>query len=377
MPRLSLYILRQVAGPVALFTFLLTSVIWLSQSLRLLDLVINRGQSASTFAYLTLMILPGLLVIILPLAFFFGALLGLHKLNADSELVVMQASGFSRLQLLTPILIVASAMMALTWLCSLSLSPLGHRAMRDMELEIRADVGAAILNEGAFNTPTDGLTVFVRAISPDGKFQGILVHDSRSSQHPTTYIAESGLLVQTPAGARLIRLDGTIEQGSASGAKLSMLKFQRYVFNLDQFAGPARATQLDTSERYLSELLWPKSTDHLDQRARNLFFAEANNRLAAPLYCLAFALIGFAAVMHGRGARSAYALRLTIASAGCLALRIIGYGAQGLAARQPIFCVVLYLIPLLGVAIGYADMQGVKLALPSTFRRRFAHEAAA
>src|SRR5215469_1371782 len=105
MPRLSHYVLRQLAGPIALFSFLLTSVIWLSQSLRLLDLVINRGQSAPTFVYLTLLILPGLLVIILPLAFFAGTLFGLHKLNADSELVVMQASGLSRMQMLTPVLI--------------------------------------------------------------------------------------------------------------------------------------------------------------------------------------------------------------------------------------------------------------------------------
>ena len=74
MPRLSLYVLRQLAGPVALFSFLLTSVIWLSQSLRLLELVINRGQSAPIFVYLTILILPNLLVIILPVAFFAGIL---------------------------------------------------------------------------------------------------------------------------------------------------------------------------------------------------------------------------------------------------------------------------------------------------------------
>jgi lipopolysaccharide export system permease protein len=370
MPRLSLYVLRQLAGPVALFTFLLTSVIWLSQSLRLLDLVINRGQSAPTFVYLTLLILPGLLVIILPLSYFAGTLFGLNKLNADSELVVMQASGISRLQLLLPVLIAAGVMMALTYVCGLYLSPLGHRLMRDMELTIRADIGAAILNEGVFNTPADGLTVFVRDLSSDGKFRGILVHDGRTAQHPTTYIAESGVLAQTPAGARLIMLDGTIEQSGAAGAKLSVLKFQRYVFNLDQFAGPARETQFDTSERYLSELLWPKAADRLDQHDRNIFFAEANNRLAAPLYCLAFALIAFAAVMHGRGARSAYALRLTIASLGAAVLRIVGYGAQGLAARQPALCILLYLIPLLGAAIAYADMSGVSL---STFFPAWRH----
>jgi len=373
MPRLSYYVLRQLAGPIALFTFLLTSVIWLSQSLRLLDLVINRGQSAPTFVYLTLLILPGLLVIILPLSYFAGTLFGLNKLNADSEIVVMQASGLSRLQLLSPLLVAAGVMMALTWLCSLYLSPLGHRAMRDMELTIRADIGAAILNEGVFNTPADGLTVFVRDLSSDGRFRGILVHDSRNATHPTTYIAESGVLAQTPAGARLIMADGTIEQGGQSGAKLSVLKFQRYVFNLDQFAGPAHETQFDTSERYIGELLWPKVSDRLDERDRNLFFAEANNRLAAPLYCFAFALIAFAAVLHGRGTRSAYALRLTTASVGAAVLRIVGYGAQGMAARQPVLCILLYLIPMLGAAIAYADMTG----LPARFLAGFRNQAVA
>src|SRR5690348_9012990 len=104
MPRLSRYVLRQLIEPVLLFTFLLTVVIWLSQSLRLLDLVINRGQSAVTFVYLTVMMLPQLLVIILPIAYFGGTLYGLHRLNTESELVVMNAAGFSRAQLALPVL---------------------------------------------------------------------------------------------------------------------------------------------------------------------------------------------------------------------------------------------------------------------------------
>lgn len=369
MPRLSLYVLRQILGPIALFSFLLSGVIWLSQSLRLLDLVINRGQSAPTFVYLTILILPGLLVIILPVAFFAGTLYGLHKLNADSELVVMQAAGFSRTQLLTPVLIAAAGMMALTYLCSLYLMPLGQRAMRDKVLDIRADIGAAILTEGVFNTPADGLTIFIRELSSDGQFHGILVHDSRNAQHPTTYIAQSGLLAQTPAGARLIMLDGTVEQSSVAGAKLSVLKFQRYVFNLDQFAGPTRETQLETSERYLPELLWPDRSERLDRRTLNIFFAEANNRLAAPLYCIAFALIAFAAVSHGRGARGTYALRITTSCIIAVALRIAGYGAQGAAAREPAFCAVLYLMPLLGAGMGIADIMGVTAASLLRFGR--------
>jgi len=358
MSRMSSYLLRQLVGPIALFSFLLTSVIWLSQSLRLLDLVINRGQSAPTFVYLTLLMLPSLLVVILPIAFFAGALYGLHKLNADSELVVMAAAGFSRQQMLVPVLLAASIMMAATYLCSLYLMPLGQHLMKEKEIDIRADIGAAILTEGQFNTPTSDLTVFVREISADGRMKGILVHDARNPRLPTTYLAESGVLAQTSLGARLIMIDGTIEQTRGAGAQLSVLKFQNYVFDLDQFSSAQHGTELSTSERYLPDLLWPTFAHEPGQRLRNIFFAEANNRISAPLYCLAFAFMAFAAVSHARRARGAYALRLTVVCIAAAILRIIGYSVQGLAAREPILCVLFYLVPLVGAAIAFADMTG-------------------
>ena len=357
MSRLSLYVLKQLIGPVALFAFLMTCVVWLTQSLRLLDLVINRGQSAPTFVYLTILILPSLLIIILPIAFFFGTLYALSRLNSDSELVVMASAGFSRAQLSLPMFIAAGLVMALTYLCGLYLMPAGQRAMQDKVVEIRADIGAALLNEGTFNTPAKGLTVFIREIDNDGNIRGVLVHDNRNRRAPITYLAESGQLAQTPAGARLIMVDGTVEQSAKSGAHLTVFKFQRYVFDLDQFAGPARVTGRATSERYLNELFWPDPS--LGPRIRNAYFAEAHNRLSQPLYCIAFALIALAAVTRGRRARGANALRMTIGSVAATGIRIAGYGVQGLAVSSSALCVLFYLIPLLGAAAALAMLVGI------------------
>ncbi|HTQ14124.1 MAG TPA: LPS export ABC transporter permease LptF [Rhizomicrobium sp.] len=362
MPRLSSYVLRQLAGPVLLFAFLLTCVVWLSQSLRLLDLVINRGQSAPTFVYLTLLILPGLLVIILPLSYFAGTLYGLHRLNSESELVVMQAAGYSQRQLALPVMALAVITMALVWLCNLYLMPLSQRTMKDAVLDIRADIGAAILNEGDFNTPINGLTVFIRELGSDGNIKGILVHDSRDARAPTTYIAQSGLLVQTPLGARLIMKDGTIEQASGEGAKLSVLKFKSYVFDLDQFGGKQTEENLETSERYLTDLFWPQPNAKLTKRTRDIYLAEGHNRLSAPFYCIAFGLIAMAAVTRGRRGRGAYALRLTAAAIAAAALRLLGYVAQGMASRNPPFCVALYLIPLMGAGAALLDLAGFEFA---------------
>lgn len=364
MPRLSNYVLRQLVGPIALFAFLLTAVVWLSQSLRLLDLVINRGQSAPTFFYLTILMLPSLLVIILPIAFFAAALYGLNKLNSDSELVAMSAAGYSRWQLASPVLAAALLVMAVSYLCSLYLMPLGQRTMKDKVMDIRADIGAAILSEGMFNTPAKGLTVFIRDLSPDGHIGGILVHDDRIEKHPITYLAQSGVLAQTPAGARLIMMNGTIEQSAQNGAKLSVLKFQRYVFDLDQFASRRSEVNRETAERYLNELFWPKFAKEPNPRVRNLLRAEGHNRLTEPLYCLTFALIALAAITRGRRARGAYALRLTAASLAAGTLRIMGYGARGIGARNPEFDVLLYLVPLLGAALALLYIAGSKPQWP-------------
>ncbi|MDR3527500.1 MAG: LPS export ABC transporter permease LptF [Rhizomicrobium sp.] len=347
MPKLSTYVLKQLIGPVALFAFLMTCVIWLTQALHFLDLIINRGQSATTFLYISMLVIPNLLVIILPLAFFFGCLYALSRLQSDSELVVMASVGYSRSQMALPVLVAAVLVMTLAYICGLYLMPAGQRALKDKVGDISANIGTALLNEGTFNTPSKGLTVFIREIDNQGGIHGVLVHDSRNPKSTVTYLAESGLIVQTPAGARLIMVDGTIEMSGKRGARLNVLKFQRDVVDLDQFAGKAQASERSTNERYLRELLFPDPS--LKPKVRRAYLAEAHNRLSQPLYCLAFALIALAAVIRGKRARGAHVLRMTLACSAAIGLRIAGYGVQGLAVSNTALCVLFYVFPLIGV----------------------------
>ncbi len=366
--RLSVYILTQLLGPVAVLTLLLTSVIWLVSILPLLDLVINRGQSAPTFLYLILLLLPTPLVIIMPIAFFFAALFTLHRLQGDSELIVMASAGYSLRQLAAPVLACAAITMALTYACVLYLMPAGQRALRDKVLDIRADMAGALLNEGEFNPAAPGLTVFLRQMGSNGEIKGILVHNNQDRKRPITYIAEKGILAQTPAGTRLIMLDGTIETSAQGGKQLQVLHFERDTVNLDQFAAPTRNTLRKLNERYLNELLWPPETQGVTQRIRDQFFAEAHNRLSQPLYCFTFALIALAAVMRGRRQRGSIALRLTVASLAAAGLRIAGYGVMGVAQHNPPLVIAFYLLPLLGAAGAIAVLAGYS---PTSLRQRF------
>jgi lipopolysaccharide export system permease protein len=368
-PRLSFYVFGQLLGPVAMLAFLLTSMIWMVVGiLPLLDLVINRGQSAVTFVYLAMLYLPTVLTIILPFAFLFGSLFALQRLSGDSELVVMASAGFSLRQLAMPVLAASLLMAGATYLCNLYLAPAGQRALNAIKGDINADVGAALLNEGQFVNPSKGLTVFIRQINPDGDLKGILVHDGRDAGRPTTFIADSGQLAQTPAGARLIMYHATMQTGS--GLALTTLSFDSYPLPLDQFAAQARDTLRRTSDRFLPELLWPPERN-LTERTRNTFTVEAHYRLTQPLYCLPFGLIALAAVARGRRQRGSRALRLIGAAGAALGLYLAGFGIPGPAQTHPELIPVFYVIPLLGVLGAITVLAGYSpLALLARRRTR-------
>jgi len=366
-PRLSFYVFGQMLGPVATLAFLLTAMIWMVYIMRFLELVISRGQPATTFLYLAMLYLPSVLFIILPFAFLFGSLFALQRLNSDSELVVMASAGYSMRQLAMPVLAAALVVAALTYCCNLYLAPAGQRALNEKKGDINADVGAALLSEGQFTNPSKGLTVFIRQINANGAFKGILVHDGRDPARPTTLIADSGQLLQTAAGARLILHNVTSQTGT--GLHLITASFESYPFNLEQFAAQARDNIRRTSDRYLPELLWPPEPN-LTERTRNTFLTEAHNRLSQPLYCFAFSLIALAAVTRGRRQRGSRILRMTGAAAAALGLYLAGFGVAGMAQNNPALMPAFYVIPLLGVLGAVAVLSGYGPAAIAARRAR-------
>jgi lipopolysaccharide export system permease protein len=201
----------QVSVPVLFFTFVLMGVVWLSQSLKMLDLVINQSQSAATYVYLTLLALPQLMALILPFAVLFAVVYALNRLYVESELVVMWAAGFSRWAVAGPVVVIAVIATMVAYLFNLIVMPAGMREMKNRVFEIRADLVNTFVREGSFTNPIKGLTVYVSENNPGGDIRGILVHDARNPKGIATYMAQSGLLANTPTGPRLIMNQGNVQ----------------------------------------------------------------------------------------------------------------------------------------------------------------------
>lgn len=342
------YIFDQIAGPLVFFTFILTGVIWLSQSLRMLDLIINQGQTAITYLYLTLLALPGLVSLILPFALFCAVLYALNRLYMESELVVISAAGFSRWSIAAPVLLVSVAAMVACYVLNLILMPAGMREVKDRVFEIRADLVNTFIKEGAFTTPMEGLTVYVGERG-SGELRGILVHDARNPKSIATYMAERGLLATTDEGPRLIMFNGNLQWVEGGPGRIKMLKFDKYTFDLGQFDKRRQEGTREASERYLHELLNPEA--NTSEKNRKKYWAEAHERLSGPLYCLIFGLISVLAVVGGTFSRRGYAGRVGIAMLAVLVVRLPGFAFNRLVTSTPETAGILYGWPLIWLAV--------------------------
>ena len=109
MQQYSKYIMANLAGATLFIASGLTCVIWLTQSLRFVDLIVNRGLDMLAFLYLTTMMLPSLLGFLLPIALAISVMYTYHRLVADSELVILKSAGLSRWQLAKPAVVFAVA----------------------------------------------------------------------------------------------------------------------------------------------------------------------------------------------------------------------------------------------------------------------------
>jgi lipopolysaccharide export system permease protein len=355
----ALYLLRQLTLPALLATLAFSGAVWLSQSLRFVDLIVNKGLPVTTFLHLTLLLFPSLLLVILPFALFCAVLFAYHRLILESELTVMKAVGLSNLQIAAPCLVLAGIVTGIGYALGLYVMPLTYQGFRDLQYEVRRDFSDVLLQPGVFNTPIEDVTVFVRDQEEDGSLSGILVHDDRTKRLPVTMMAESGLLVQGASGPLFVLERGSRQELDARAPRerrVSILRFDRYTLDLVSAASQPDDRGRKPKELYLHELLSPQQG--LNEPIRRELIAEGHKRLTSPLIALVFALIGLACLLPREYSRHGPWRNILIAAAGAAAVQAASVAAGSLAARSLALIPLMYAAPLVPAGICLAMLLG-------------------
>ncbi len=362
----SRYVLRQLVVGMVLVTAGLSCIIWLSQSLRFVEMIVNQGVTIATFVYLTMLMLPSFLTIILPIALFCIVLFVYSKLISDRELVVMRAAGQSQWALSKPAIVLSALVVLMGYALNLYLLPNSYKTFRELQWEIR-NYSHILLKEGAF-TNISSVTVYVRERSTDGQLLGILAYDRRNPTKPETWMAAKGALVETDAGARVVMFDGNRQTVDKETNKLSILYFDQGILDLKELGTAGDGTGIrhrEARERTLGELLNTKPSEEISTRDVGKFIVEGHKRLASPFSALGFTLVGLLFLVNGNFSRRSQTRQITASVIIVVGLLVSALGLENLVAKNLKLIPLIYLHTLLPIVIGgYALLRPPRFKLP-------------
>jgi lipopolysaccharide export system permease protein len=340
MKAYSRYIIKSLIIPICVITLTLTMVVWLTQSIRFIELIINRGLGFSTFLYLSLLMMPSLISIILPIALFITILYVYNKMIMSSELIVLEGAGLSKLALAKPAFIIGGSITLIGYFLTLYLLPASFREFKDMQAFIRDNYASVLLQEEVFNSPTPGLTVYIQERDENGMLKGIFVHDDRTLGKPVTMMAQVGKLIQTPTGLTFDLQFGNRQEIDQQQGQLSLLYFDHYSLDLSMFTKSKMNRWREPQERYLNELFTPDK-EHPNMSGK--LEAEGHQRLTWPLFNLTLTLLALIAMFSGTFNRRGQWKRMLLATCIAVALIIFSIGLNNIIANNPEFSILVYM----------------------------------
>jgi len=233
---------------VSLLSF--TALILVARILRFTNLIVNKGVQVEQIAMVFLAVIPTFLEVALPMSALLGVLLAFGRLSADSEIVVLRASGLSLTQLIKPVFIFALLCTLLCYGVTSELRPWGYRQLSQTLFEIARSKSSAGLETGMFNKLGELVLYADEVDHHTGKLKNALIDDKRNPERRQIVFARSGNIL-SDASARTITIelyDGIIHEEFRNRYNLTQFTTNRLTMNPDEIYNPD--AQKGTSKLY-------------------------------------------------------------------------------------------------------------------------------
>jgi lipopolysaccharide export system permease protein len=321
--------------------------------LRGIDLMTSQGQTILTFLGITSLVIPALVLIIAPIALMIAISHTLNKLATDSEIIVMNAAGYSPFRLFRPFFYATCVVALMVAFIGAYLAPDGMRRIKQWDAEITADVLTNILQPGRFAQLDPNLTIRIRDRLPGGVLGGVFVDDRRDPNERVTIIADHGTVLKNESGSYLVLEDGNLERFEAGKRDPALVAFGRYAFDMSKFSNQGHDVTLGIRERYLWELMWPAEDDPMYTQLSGQFRAELHDRFMAPVYPFAFAALTFAFLGSPRTTRQSRNFSIGGSIFAVFGLRMVGFACSVMTVKTPAAALAQYLMLFGGIGVGF------------------------
>lgn len=265
MTRLSTYLIKLFAAEAAALFGVALTIVFLVQSLRIVEVGAVRDRGLGTLLFQLLLALPPIGISFLYVCIAIGLARALRTLQGTRELHIIHVSQLLP-SLLRTIALYALGGAAIVLLLSHVIEPAASRESDLIRARIAADLVSRSLVPNRFAEVGSGVTITVGGRRADGEITSFFADDRRASDTRRTYIAESALITADELGYVLQLRNGTIQYRTADN-QFSEISFVRYDIALERLTGEADRgerrgdnTSIGLIGRALADGEWPRDT---------------------------------------------------------------------------------------------------------------------
>ena len=293
MSKFDRYVLSQLLVLFWFFSLVLVAIYWINQAVRVFDQLISDGQTAGAVMAFTALTLPRVIASVMPISAFAASVYVTNRLNSESELVVVQATGFSPFRLAVPYLTFGVFVAILTSVLFHVLVPAANREADRQRAELANNMTSRFLSPGEFLHPTKGVTFYIGEMTPAGVLRSVFLTDARDAEFQTTYVAREAFLLADNTGPKLVMLDGMAQSISAVGQRLSVTRFDEFSYDIGRLISAVRPPQ--PNPRQLSSIDLLRAGPALIEVVNSTpeaFSWELHSRISSSLLAVTVALSG-------------------------------------------------------------------------------------
>src|SRR5258706_821049 len=193
--------------PYFVFSWLLLSVIlFVQQASRYSDIFFSVNIPTNLIWQLTVALIPNVIAFTCPMAMLVGTIIGLTKMQGDSELVAIRASGVGNLQIAVPIMILGVLMSIFAFVVNLKGVPLAASLVRNVALQTAIKKLESPIEPGVFNTEVAGYTIYVMGGDFEtGRWKNIFIYsEDRPNNSVRLITSQNGRIDSTDQLSELV-----------------------------------------------------------------------------------------------------------------------------------------------------------------------------
>lgn len=328
--RFDRYMLSQFMVLFGFFALVLVSIFWINKAVRMFDRLIGDGQPAWVFLEFTALTLPGVIGVVLPIASFAAAVYVTNRLSTESELTVMQATGYSPVRLIRPVLIYGTIIALMMSLLTHLLIPNSLSQLKLRTSEISQNITAKLLTEGEFLHPAPGITFYIRDITPEGELKNVFLSDRRDPDNPVTYTSSKAYLVQDGESTKLVMIAGLAQNLRRDGNRLFTTYFDDFSYDINSLMtrDPIELNKVGFAQT--ADLMFrPRDVAARTNSTYGEVMYELHGRFNQALMCIVAALVGFATLLVGGYSRFGVWRQIVTAFTFLVIIKIIESAVSG------------------------------------------------